>query len=184
VPPPPVSGGAAGNAGATGADECVAGADECVAGADECVAGADVTPLWVGLGVAGPDARDEDGADARDEDGADALPRFVEVAPGDEPGDLEAWPGDGVRVPGWPEGCPCVGGAGAEIDGTAEPPPPVQAETVTARRNAPAAERPAISHALWAATGGISRIFPTFLECVSDKFAFPSGTRPQARRVP
>jgi hypothetical protein len=69
VPPPPVSGGAVGNAGATGADvcagagecvagagECVAGAGECVAGAGECVAGADVTPLWVGFGVAEPEA--------------------------------------------------------------------------------------------------------------------------------
>jgi hypothetical protein len=100
VPPPPVSGGAAGNARVAGADECVAGADECVAGADEWVAGADVTPLWVGFGVAEPDAWDEDGAEAWDEDGAGALPRFVEVALGDEPGDLEAWPGDGVRVPG------------------------------------------------------------------------------------
>jgi hypothetical protein len=88
-----------------------------------------------------------------------------------------------VRVPGWPEDCPCVGGGGAEIDGTDEPPPPEQAETAAARRNAPAAERPAVSHAPWAATGGISRIFMTLLECVSDKFAFPSGTPPKARGV-
>jgi hypothetical protein len=78
---------------------CVAGADVCVAGADVCV-GADVTPLRAGFGVAEPDARDEDGAEARGEDGAEALLRFVAVALGDEPGDFEAWPGDGVRVPG------------------------------------------------------------------------------------
>jgi hypothetical protein len=124
-----------------------------------CVAGADVTPLRVGFGVAEPDAWDEEGAEAWDEEGAEAPPRFVEVTLADEPGDLEAWPvGDGVRVPGWPEDCPCVGGGGWETDGADEPPPAVQAETAAARRNAPAAERPDISHAPWAATGGISRI--------------------------
>jgi len=62
--------------------------------------------------------------------------------------------------------------------------PVLQACRAAARRNAPAAERPAVSHAPWAATGGISRIFMTLLECVSDKFAFPSGTPPKARGVP
>jgi hypothetical protein len=145
--------------GNAGADVCVAGADVCVAGADVGVAGADVTPLWVGFGVAEPDARGEDGADARGEPDADAPPRLVEVALGDEPADLEAWPGDGVRVPEWPEDCPCVGGDGGETDGTDEPAPPLQAETAAARSNTPAAERPAISHAPGPATGGIKRIF-------------------------
>jgi hypothetical protein len=55
--------------------------------------------------------------------------------------------GDGVRVPApVDEECPPVGAVGVKIDGTEEP-PPVQAETVSARRTAPAAERPAISHA-------------------------------------
>ena len=64
------------------------------------------------------------------------------------PDDLDAWPvGDGVRVPApVDEEWPPVGAVGVKIDGTEEP-PPVQAETVTATRTAPAAERPAISHA-------------------------------------
>jgi hypothetical protein len=106
------------------------------------------------------DEADEDEAGACGEPDADAPPRAVadEVA-GERPDDREAWPsGDGVRVPSWLDGCPCVGGVGAEIDGTEEP-PPEQAETVTARRTAPAAERPAISHAPGAATGGVRRIF-------------------------
>ena len=80
--------------------------------------------------------------------------------PGDErPGDRETDPaGDGVRVPWWLEDCPPVCGVGVPIDG-AEEPPPLQAETVTARSAAPAAERPAISHAPWPATGGVRRIF-------------------------
>jgi hypothetical protein len=67
----------------------------------------------------------------------------VEVALADEPVDgLDAWPvGEGVRVP---------------VPGD---PPPEQAETVSARRTAPAAERPAISHAPGAATGGVRRSF-------------------------
>jgi hypothetical protein len=64
-----------------------------------------------------------------------------------------------VRGPGWPDDGRWAGGVGAEIDGTDEPPPPVQAETVIARRNTPAAEQPTISQAPWAATGGIKRIF-------------------------
>jgi hypothetical protein len=63
-----------------------------------------------------------------------------------------------VRVPGWLEDCPLVWGVGVKIDGTDEP-PPVQAETVTAKRTAPAAQRPAISHAPWAAMDGVRRIF-------------------------
>ena len=56
------------------------------------------------------------------------------------------------------EECPVAGGDGVKIDGTDEL-PPVQAETVIAKRTAPAAERPAISHAPWPATGGVRRIF-------------------------
>ena len=58
------------------------------------------------------------------------------------------------------EECPVVGTDGVKIDGTdvAEP-PPVQAETVTASRTAPAAERPAVSHAPLAVTAGIRHIF-------------------------
>jgi hypothetical protein len=85
----------------------------------------------------------------------------VEVALADEPVDgLDAWPvGEGVRVPvPGDEECPFVGAVGVEIVGT-EDPPPEQAETVSARRTAPAAERPAISHAPGAATGGVRRIF-------------------------
>jgi hypothetical protein len=100
----------------------------------------------------------------RDTDGepeVEAPPRAVEVALADEPlDDLEPCPeGDGVRVaPPVDEECPVAGTVGVKIDGTEEP-PPVQAETVNARSTAPAAERPAIGHAQWAATGGIRRIF-------------------------
>ena len=92
---------------------------------------------------------------------AEAPPRAVEVALADERvDDLEAWPlGDGVRVPvPVDEECPLPGAVGVKIVGT-EDPPPVQAETVSARRTAPAADRPAISHAPWAATGRVRRIF-------------------------
>ena len=82
------------------------------------------------------------------------------LEPFDEPPEVrETWPvGDGVRVPGSLDDCPLVCGVGVKIDGTDEL-LPVQAETVMARRTAPAAERPAISHALWAATGWVRRIF-------------------------
>jgi hypothetical protein len=150
VPPPPVSGAAVG-----------------YAGADVCVVGAGVTLVWVGLGVDEADAcgEPEDEAEAWDEldacgdPDADTPSLLVEVALADAPSDvLDPWPeGDGVRVPDCVvELCPL--GDGVKIDGTDEP-LLVQAETVTARRTAPAAERPAISHALWAATGGIRRIF-------------------------
>jgi hypothetical protein len=92
---------------------------------------------------------------------ADAPLRPVEVALADElPDDLEAWPaGDGVRVPEWlVEACPLAEGDGVKICGVDEL-LPIQPETVTARRTAPAAERPAISHAPLAATGGIKRTF-------------------------
>jgi hypothetical protein len=162
VPPPPVSGAAVGNAGVAGADVCV-GAEVGV-GAEVCV-GAGV-PLWVGAGVplcvgfavAELDACEE--VDVCGEPDADALPRPVADVLGDEPPEVrETWPvGEGVRVPGWLDDCPLVWGVGVKIDGTDEL-LPVQADTVMARRTAPAAERPAISHALWAAAGWVRRIF-------------------------
>ena len=152
MPPPPVSGAAVGYVGA---------------GAEVCVVGAGVA-VWVGLGVAESDARDEveDEAEAWDEldvcgdPDADAPTLPVEVAAADAPSDdLEPWPvGDGVRVPDCDEECPPADGVGVKIVGTDEP-PPVQAETVIAKRMAPAAERPAISHGPWAATGGVRRMF-------------------------
>jgi hypothetical protein len=67
---------------------------------------------------------------------------------------------DGVRVPELDEECPLVGAVGVKTDGTDEPlPPPLQAETAAARMTAPAAERPAISHAPGGGTGGVRRIF-------------------------
>jgi len=103
-----------------------------------------------------------DELDARGEPDADAPLRPVEVALADElPDDLEAWPaGDGVRVPEWlDEVCPLTWGDGVKTCGLDELPPPIQPETVTARRTAPAADRPAISHAPLAATGGVKRTF-------------------------
>jgi hypothetical protein len=146
VPPPPVSGAAVGKAGVAGADECD---------------GAGV-PVCVGFAVAELDARDEaeDEAEARGEPDADALPWPGADVLADDPPDAREDPpaGDGVRVPWWLDDCPLVGDVGAETDGTEEP-PPEQAETVTARRTAPAAERPAISHAPGAAADGVRRIF-------------------------
>jgi hypothetical protein len=69
--------------------------------------------------------------------------------------------GDGVRVPGWPvddDGVD-VRGVGVKIVGTADPPLPMHPDTVTARRTAPAAVRPANSHPLCAALGMVRRIF-------------------------
>jgi hypothetical protein len=107
------------------------------------------------------DEADEDEAGACGEPDADAPPRAGADALVDDPPDAREDPpaGDGVRVPWWLDDCPFVWGVGGEIDGTEEPPPPEQAETITARRTAPAAERPAISHAPGAATGGVRRIF-------------------------
>ncbi|MGH3211291.1 MAG: hypothetical protein ACRDNO_26395 [Trebonia sp.] len=128
-----------------------------------CVGGGGVAVL---VAVAGPEACAELDAcgevdacaeletlaelDAWGEPEEEAPPRAVEVAPADElPDDLVASPvGDGVRVPApVDEECPVAGDDGVKIDGTDEP-PVVQAETVSARSTAPAADRPAISHAL------------------------------------
>jgi hypothetical protein len=127
----------------------------CVAAGVSLCVGAAVA-LCVGFAVAELDACDE--VDVCGEPDADAPPDADLL--GDEPPEVrETWPvGDGVRVPGWLDDCPLVCGVGVKIDGTDEL-PPVQAETVMARRTAPAAERPAISHALWAATGWVRRIF-------------------------
>jgi hypothetical protein len=147
VPPPPVSGAAVGKAELAGADVCDG------AGVFACV----------GLAVAELEAGDEaaDEAGACGELDAEAPPRpGADVLADDPPDGREDPPaGDGVRVPWWLDECPFVWGAGAETDGTEEPPPPEQAETATARRTAPAAERPAISHAPGAAPGGVRRIF-------------------------
>jgi hypothetical protein len=120
-------------------------------------------PVCAGFTVAeleaGDEAEDETGACG--EPDADAPPRPGADVPGDDPPDAREDPpaGDGVRVPWWLEDCPPVCGVCAEVEGTEEP-PPLQAETVTARRTAPAAARPAISHAPGAAaTGGVRRIF-------------------------
>jgi hypothetical protein len=150
VAPPPVSGAAVGYAGVCDGGGGVAvlvggGVAELVACA-EPVACAELD-VWGEL-------------DAWGEVEAEAPPRAVEVALADEPlDDLEASPvGDGVRVPAAVDECPLVVGDGVKIDGTVEP-PAVQAETVSARSTVPAADRPAISHAPWAATGGVRRIF-------------------------
>lgn len=68
--------------------------------------------------------------------------------------------GDGV----WVTGCVAepdvdVSGVGVKVDGTDEP-PAVQAESATASRTAPAARRPAVSHASRdGAAGVLSRMF-------------------------
>jgi hypothetical protein len=193
VPPPPVSGAAAGKAGAA-ADVCVARGvddrtvDDGVAVAD---AGAEACDEAVACGALAecvvPEACGElvacgelavcagleacaglelcagldvcAGLEAWAEVDADAPARpVVEVCAG-VPGDRDPWPvGDGVRVPA----CVCDEGGvcteGVKIVGTDEP-PPVQAETVTAMRMAPAAERPAVSHTPWVSPGGVSRTF-------------------------
>ncbi len=154
MPPPPVSGAVVGYAGATGAEVCVTGAEDETADGE-----AD------GAVVAG--GFDDAGADARGE--PDVLACAVGVvracAEPDVPApgvlvDVSPPAGDGARVPGWPaeDPCPLVGGVGVKTEGTDEP-PPVQADTANARSTAPAAERPAISHAPCAALGLVRRIF-------------------------
>ena len=121
--------------------------------------------LGVALGVDELDARaepEEDACadpeeDACAEPDADALALLLAA---DELRDvLDDWPVDGVRVPE-PLAAedPPICGVDVKTDGIDEP-PAVQAETVSARSTAPAAERPAIGHASRAATAGIRRIF-------------------------
>jgi hypothetical protein len=160
MPPPPVSGAAVGKAGVAGADECD-GADECAGLAVAELAACDEAEDEAEA-EACEEAEDEDVAEACCVSDADAPPRAGADVLGDDPPDAREDPpaGDGVRVPWWLDDCPFVWGAGAETDGTEEPLPlPLQAETVTTRRTTPAAERPAISHAPGAATGGVRRIF-------------------------
>jgi hypothetical protein len=66
--------------------------------------------------------------------------------------------GEGVRVPGCVVDPDDVSGVGVKVDGTEEP-PAVQAETAIASRTAPAARRPAASHASRVVAGVLSRIF-------------------------
>jgi hypothetical protein len=171
VPPPPVSGADVGKLGLTALDVCV---DVAVA------AGVDgssvVTP---GLAETEFVARAESDAEA-DADGdveadvearaeldVDAPSRLADAEAEALPGDCEA---DALDVP-VPE---LVFGVGVKV-GVAVP--PEQAETAIATRTAPAAERPAISHAPWVAPGLVRRIFTNLLlECVSDKFAFSAST--------
>jgi hypothetical protein len=83
----------------------------------------------------------------------------VAEADAELPDDREAWPfGDGVRVPECGPDDGFVGGVGVKIVGTEEP-PAVQAEAATAMRTAPAAERPAVSHAPRAPPGPVRRFF-------------------------
>jgi hypothetical protein len=161
MPPPPVSGAVVGNAVDAGADVC-AGATLCVgvavgAAAAVCVAvalcvGAAVAvcvgaAAWVCVAVAVGETGGRDEIDM-----CGALDAGASADREDPPA------GDGVRVPDWVADCPPVEGVGVKMDGTDEL-PPVQAETVTARRTAPAAERPAMRHAPGSPIGGIRRIF-------------------------
>jgi hypothetical protein len=66
--------------------------------------------------------------------------------------------GDGVRAPECVAEPDDVSGVGTKVDGTEEP-VPMQAETVTVSRTAPAARRPAASQAPRVAAGVLSRIF-------------------------
>jgi hypothetical protein len=143
VPPPPVSGAVVGY---VGAEVCVTGADD---GTADGEAG--------GAVVAG-------GFDAAEAD-ACVEPDVLACAVGDVRApavlaDVAPPVGEGVRLAGWlaEDPCPLVCGVGVKTDGADEP-PPVQADTANARRTAPAAERPAISHAPWAALGLVRRIF-------------------------
>ena len=161
MPPPPVSGAAVGNAVCDGGGGVAVRVGVGVGECEACELEADAE--LEACAELDPDAELDACAelDAEGEPEVEAPPRAVEVALADELlDDLETCPeGDGVRVvPPVDEECPLVGAVGVKMDGTEEP-PPVQAETVTARRIAPAAERPAIGHAPWAATGGIRRIF-------------------------
>jgi hypothetical protein len=85
---------------------------------------------------------------------ADARAELTEVR-----AEADDWPTVGVRVPVAPPG-PLVCGVGVKTLGVTEVvPPPEQAVTATASSRAPAAERPAISHAPGAGTGRVRRIF-------------------------
>jgi hypothetical protein len=113
----------------------------------------------LGVGVALAEAFDRDAealADARTEAEAEARAEADEAEARAEAA-AEDWPTVGVRVG---LTAPLVCGVGVKTDGVAVLLPPlVQAATVTASSRAPAAERPAVSHAPWAGTGRVRRIF-------------------------
>jgi len=181
VPPPPVSGAAVGMAGAAGADVCVARGVDGRADVGVTVADAEAEAYgelatdrelvtwgelatdrelvtWGELVTCGELATGGELAVCA-ELGTDAPGRLGAEACGELLGDRVPWPpvGDGVRVPACvsDDGGVCTGGRTVG-DGVG---PPVQAETAITIRTAPAAERPAVSHAPWASPGGVSRTF-------------------------
>lgn len=174
VPPPPVSGADVGKLGFTALDVCVA------AGVDGSSV---VTPGLAETDVVAR-AEPETDADAETEAEAEAEDETRAEPDADAPPlvDTDAPPlvVDADREAGVVDAPDCeldefVCGVGVKVD--AAPPPPEQAETATATRTAPAAERPAISHAPWVAPGLVRRISTNLLlECVSDKFTFSAST--------
>lgn len=109
--------------------------------------------------TAGDEPAECDEPEARGELDADAPCRPVAEADAELPDDREACPfGDGVRVPECEPDDGFAGGVGVKVVGADEP-PAVQAEAATAMRTAPAAERPAVSHALRAPPGPVRRFF-------------------------
>lgn len=173
VPPPPVSGADVGKLGFTELDVCV---DVGVDGSSVVTPGLAETEFVARAETdadvdAEAEAEAEADVEARAELDVDAPSRLA-VADVEAPGDCEVE----VEVEDAPdcELAEFVFGVGVKV-GVA--PPPEQAETATATRTAPAAERPAISHAPWVAPGLVRRIFTNLLlECVSDKFAFSAST--------
>ena len=170
VPPPPVSGADVGKLGFTALDVCVAAGVDGSSVVTPGLAETDVVARAEPETDADADAETEAEAEAEDEDetraepDADAPPLVVDA-------DREAGVVDAPDC----ELDEFVCGVGVKVD--AAPPPPEQAETATATRTAPAAERPAISHAPWVAPGLVRRISTNLLlECVSDKFTFSAST--------
>ena len=146
MPPPPVSGAAVGY---KNVDCAAEGRVECAGVADR---------------VAGADVRGEDVAGEPEAEAFTVVVALTVVVVRPGAGLLVAVDedrppvGDGVLVAGCvvdPDG---VSGDGVKVPGTEEP-PDVQAATVTASRTAPAARRPAVSHASLVAAGVLSRIF-------------------------
>jgi len=167
VPPPPVSGGAVGKVGLTDADVRMGATVEVgVAGTLVWLPGG-ATELdelaeaeEVGACDEGEVGACDEAEEACDEARVDAPPAPLVWVAAREDVDPPPPVGEGVRVPALDDECPLVCGDGTDTEGTGELlPPPLQAETATARRTAPAAERPAISHAPWAVTDGVRRIF-------------------------
>ena len=156
-----------GMAGGAGADVCVAcgvdgRADVGVAVADAEAEACDELVTWGELVAGGGLVTGGELAVCAElgaELGADAPGRLGAEAGGELLGGRVPWPpvGDGVRVPACvsADGGVCTGGRTVG-DGVG---PPVQAETAITIRTAPAAERPAVSHAPWASPGGVSRTF-------------------------